>query len=53
MDTVITAIGKLFPSVFLFRQLDEINQLSKKLNQNISINQTLILENLLFEYKKK
>lgn len=45
-----------FHPVFLFKQLDGINQVSKKLNQNISINQTLILENLLFEYslcKKK
>lgn len=42
-----------FHPLVLFRQLDELNQLSKKLNQSISINQTLILENLLFEYKKK
>ncbi|HHF7343904.1 TPA: DNA polymerase III subunit delta' C-terminal domain-containing protein [Legionella feeleii] len=42
-----------FHPLVLFRQLDELNRLSKKLNQSISMNQTLILENLLFEYKKK
>ncbi|CEK10808.1 DNA polymerase III subunit delta' [Legionella hackeliae] len=34
----------------LFHQLDEINQIIRKLNQNISVNQSLVLENLLLGY---
>lgn len=41
-----------FQPTALFRQLDEINAIIRKLNQNINMNQTLVLENLLLGYSR-
>ncbi|ASQ45823.1 DNA polymerase III subunit delta' [Legionella clemsonensis] len=43
-------LSQCFHPVCLFHQLDELNHITKKLNQNISINQTLVLEHLLLGY---
>ncbi|KTD09456.1 DNA polymerase III subunit delta' [Legionella jamestowniensis] len=43
-------LSQYFHPVCLFHQLDELNRITKKMNQNISINQTLALENLLLRY---
>ncbi|WP_051555084.1 DNA polymerase III subunit delta' C-terminal domain-containing protein [Legionella fairfieldensis] len=40
-----------FQPVSLFNQLDQINTINKRVQQNISLNQTLVLENLLLGYK--
>ncbi|KTD22312.1 DNA polymerase III, delta' subunit [Legionella lansingensis] len=43
-------LSKYFKPPALFSQLDELNAIMRKLNQNISVNQTLILENFLFNF---
>ncbi|MFA5960262.1 MAG: DNA polymerase III subunit delta' C-terminal domain-containing protein [Tatlockia sp.] len=47
------AIAKELHVVQLFNQLDTLNEMSKKLMRNISINSTLALENLLLGYVEK
>lgn len=44
-------LSRHFQPIYLFSQLDKINDLSRKLQQNISVNQTLALESLLLGYK--
>ncbi|CDZ79273.1 DNA polymerase III subunit gamma/tau [Legionella massiliensis] len=43
-------LAKYFQPVHLFKQLDQINEISKKLQQNINLNKQLVLENLLLGY---
>lgn len=45
-------LSKKFMPLQLFHQLDELNKIMRKLNQNSNVNQTLVLENLLVEYCK-
>jgi DNA polymerase III subunit delta' len=44
-------LSQNFQPIDLFRQLDQINNLNKKLQRYISLNQRLALENLLLGYK--
>ena len=46
-------LSEHFQPIDLFNQLDILNEIIRKLQQNISINQILTLENLLFTYKKE
>ncbi|WED44221.1 DNA polymerase III subunit delta' [Legionella cardiaca] len=43
-------LSKYFKPPQLFHQIDELNSIIRKLNQNTSINQLLVLENLLLGY---
>ncbi|MCX7117270.1 MAG: DNA polymerase III subunit delta' [Legionellales bacterium] len=43
-------LSRLLHPIQLFQQLDQINALMKKLDHNINMNQTLMLENLLICY---
>ena len=43
-------LAQHFHPIHLFKQLDQINKISRKLQRNISINQILALENLLIGY---
>ncbi|MDI9818196.1 MULTISPECIES: DNA polymerase III subunit [unclassified Legionella] len=45
-------LSRYFQPTVLFHQMDELNSIIRKLNQNISINQTLALEALLMGYTK-
>jgi DNA polymerase-3 subunit delta' len=42
--------SRLLHSVRLFNQLDQINAITRKINHNINMNQTLVLEDLLLGY---
>ena len=42
--------ASLIKSVNLFNQLDQINAIMRKINHNINMNQTLVLEDLLLGY---
>lgn len=44
-------LAKHFELVHLFKQLDQINEIMRKLQRNINLNQSLVLENLLLGYK--
>ncbi|KTD36271.1 DNA polymerase III subunit delta' [Legionella nautarum] len=44
-------LAQHFEVVHLFRQLNEINGIMRKLQRNINMNQSLVLENLLLGYK--
>lgn len=48
--THLVHFSQLFPTSILFKQLDEITAIVKKLRHNINMNQTLVLENLLVGY---
>jgi DNA polymerase-3 subunit delta' len=48
----VCALSQYFYPPALFYQLDELNTLIKKLNQNISVNHILAVENLLLGYQK-
>ena len=44
------SFSQLSQSVSLFNQLDQINAIMRKINHNINMNQTLVLEDLLLGY---
>jgi DNA polymerase-3 subunit delta' len=44
-------LAKHFELVHLFKQLDQINEIIRKLQRNINMNHSLVLENLLLGYK--
>jgi DNA polymerase III subunit delta' len=46
-------LARNFRPIDLFRQLDQINNLNKKLQRHISLNQILALENLLLGYIRR
>ena len=48
--TQLYSLAERFKLVFLFKQINQINEITKKLNKNINMNQTLVLENLLLGY---
>lgn len=46
-------LSQYFQPVGLFHQLDELNNITKKLQQNISLNQSLALETLLINFSSQ
>lgn len=46
-------IARLTSPVILLNQLEQINAIMRKINHNINMNQTLVLEDLLLGYLKK
>ncbi len=49
----ISHFAHLLSPVILLNQLEQINVLTRKINHNINMNQTLVLENLLLGYLSK
>lgn len=47
------SFAKLLHPVVLFNQLDVLNAALKKLRRNISLNETLVLENILMGYQRE
>ena len=49
-DEQLISFSSQFQSIHLFSQLDRINAIMRKMNHNVSMNQTLVLEDLLLGY---
>lgn len=52
LSTKLAYLAKELQPVHLFRQLDKLNEIIKNLNHTLSMNQLLVLEELLMGYKK-
>jgi DNA polymerase-3 subunit delta' len=49
-NKTIKHFSQLLQAITLFNRLDRINVIMRKINHNINMNQTLVLENLLLGY---